>query len=71
MSVNVYESALEQAKNDLEWITREFERLRTRKELLENFLGALAPLISNLNSVDAPAASSESAANETPALQEG
>ena len=70
MSVKVYEGALEQAKNDLEWITREFEKLRTRKELLENFLGALTPLISNLNLVDDPA-SPESAAHEAPALQEG
>jgi hypothetical protein len=71
MSVKVYEGALEQAQNDLVWITREFERLRTRKELLENFVGALTPLISNLNSVDDPAASPESAAHQAPALQEG
>ncbi len=71
MSVKVYEGALEQAQNDLVWITREFERLRTRKELLENFVGALTPLISNLNSVDEPAASPESAAHEAPAHQEG
>ena len=71
MSVKVYEGALEQAKNDLVWITSEFERLRTRKELLENFVGALTPLISNLNSVDEPAASPESAAHETPVQQAG
>ena len=71
MSVKVYEGALEQAENDLVWITREFERLRTRKELLENFVGALTPLISNLNSVDDPAASPESAHHEAPAHHEG
>jgi hypothetical protein len=71
MSVKIYEGALEQAQNDLVWITREFERLRTRKELLENFVGALMPLISNLNSVDDIAASPECAAHEAPALQEG
>ena len=71
MSVKVYEGALEQAQNDLVWITREFERLRTRKELLENFVGALTPLISNLNSVDNPSASPEFASHETPAHQEG
>ncbi len=71
MSVKVYEGALEQAKNDLVWITREFERLRTRKELLENFVVALTPLISNLHSVDDPAASPEPAGHETPAHQEG
>jgi hypothetical protein len=71
MSVKVYEGALEQAENDLVWITREFERLRTRKELLENFVGVLTPLISNLNSVDAPSASPEFATHETPAHQEG
>jgi hypothetical protein len=71
MSVKVYEGALEQAQNDLVWITREFERLRTRKELLESFVGALTPLISNLNSVDNPAASPESATHETPAHHEG
>ncbi len=41
MSVKVYEGALEQAQSDLVWITREFEKLRTRKELLENFRGCL------------------------------
>jgi hypothetical protein len=71
MSVKVYEGALEQAENDLVWITREFERLRTRKELLENFVGALTPLISNLNSVDEPVASPESAEHETLAHHEG
>jgi hypothetical protein len=71
MSVKVYEGALEQAKNDLVWITREFEKLRIRKELLENFLSALTPLISNLNSVDDSAASPESAAHEAPAHQQG
>jgi hypothetical protein len=71
MSVKVYEGALEQAENDLVWITREFERLRTRKELLENFVGALTPLISNLNSVDDPSASPESAPHETPVHHEG
>jgi len=71
MSAKVYEGALEQAQSDLVWITREFERLRTRKELLENFVGALTPLISNLNSNDDPAASPEHVAHETPAHQEG
>jgi hypothetical protein len=71
MSVKVYEGALEQAQSDLVWITREFEKLRTRKELLETFVGALTPLISNLNSSDDSAASHEHAAHETPAHQEG
>ena len=71
MSVKVYEGALEQAQNDLVWITHEFERLRARKELLENFVGALTPLISNLNSVEDPSASPEFATHETPAHQEG
>jgi len=71
MSVKVYEGALEQAQNDLVWITHEFERLRARKELLENFVGALTPLISNLNSVEHPAASPESAPQEAPVHHEG
>jgi hypothetical protein len=71
MSVKVYEGALEQAQSDLVWITREFEKLRTRKELLETFVGALTPLISNLNSVVDAATQPEFAAHETPAHQEG
>lgn len=71
MSVEVYESALEQAKNDLTWITREFERLRIQKELLENFLGALTPLLSNLNGTDEPAASPEYAVHDAPEHQQG
>ena len=71
MSVKVYEGALEQAQSDLVWITREFERLRTRKELLETFVGALTPLISNLNSVVDAVTSPEHASHEAPAHQEG
>lgn len=48
-----------QARNDLSWITREFEKLRMRKELLESSVGALAPLVSNLKSEEERAASHE------------
>jgi hypothetical protein len=71
MSVKVYEIALEQAKNDLTWIAREVEILRIRKELLESFMSGLTPLISHLSSFEEPAASSEHAAYEAPAHQEG
>jgi hypothetical protein len=71
MSVTVYESALEQAKNDLTWITREFERLRLRKELIEKLVDVLTPLISNLNPVEELAASHEAAAPEAPVPHEG
>ncbi len=66
MSVRVYENALEQAKNDLNWVTREFERLRVRKELTEKLLDVLTPLISNLNPAEEPTVSPEAVAPETP-----
>ncbi|HUX46043.1 MAG TPA: hypothetical protein VMV57_14945 [Terracidiphilus sp.] len=59
MSVMIYESALEQAQNDLAWITREFEKLRIRKELLESSVGVLMPLILNLKAIDEPNQSPE------------
>jgi hypothetical protein len=71
MSVSVYESALEQAKHDLNWITQEFERLRLRKELIEKLLDVLTPLISNLHPIEEPAASHEAAAHEAPMPHEG
>jgi hypothetical protein len=64
MSVQIYENALDQARNDLAWITREFEKLRIRKELLESFEGALNALIANLNSTGEPAPSADHSGSE-------
>jgi hypothetical protein len=66
MPVEVYESALEQAKNDLSGINGELEKLRVRKELVEKFLDALTPLISNLNPAEGPTAPPQAVAPVTP-----
>ncbi len=52
MSVQIYENALDQARNDLAWINTEFEKLRVRKELLDSSVGALTSLISHLKTLE-------------------
>jgi len=54
MSIDVYKSALEQAKKDLTEVTREFESARTRKELMEKLFDALTQLTLYLNPVEEP-----------------
>jgi hypothetical protein len=64
MSIDVYKSALEQAKKDLTEVTREFESARTRKELMEKLFDALTQLTLYLNPVEEPTAAPEDAAHE-------
>jgi hypothetical protein len=52
MSVQIYENALDQARNDLAWINSELEKLRVRKELLDSSVGALTSLISHFKAVE-------------------
>ncbi len=69
MPVAVYESALEQAKNDLTDATREFESVRIRKELMEKLLDALTQLTSHLNPQDEPPAVPVAVVHEAPATE--
>jgi hypothetical protein len=69
MPVEVYESALEQAKNDLTETTREFESVRIRKELMEKLFDALTQLTLHLNPVGETSAAPEAAAQEAPAAE--
>jgi hypothetical protein len=71
MSVQIYDSALDQARNDLAWITREFERLRIRKELLDSSVGALTSLIAHLKSAEEPAPSPDHSAPESHEQHQG
>ncbi|MGC1463074.1 MAG: hypothetical protein WA802_12805 [Terracidiphilus sp.] len=69
MPVEVYESALEQAKNDLTETTREFESVRIRKELMEKLFDALTQLTLHLNPVVETSAAPEASAQETPVIE--
>ena len=45
MALNPYQVALEQAAEEMQEITAQFERLRSRKVQLEALLGAFRPLV--------------------------
>jgi hypothetical protein len=54
MNSEAYQNALTEATIELREIVRQFEQLRTRKELIEKLVDALQPVVGSLESAAVP-----------------